>query len=685
MAKSKPGDKSIETYREKRDFSRTPEPPPEDATLAPETAEFVVHRHEARRLHYDLRLEMEGVLKSWAVPKGFSYDPTVKKLAVRTEDHPLKYTEFHGVIPKGEYGGGTMTIWDRGRYELVKAEDGPKAVDAGKLEFRLRGAKLRGEWHLVKTRSEKQEWILFKARDRYARDDSAKAPFFDLTAAKTIPLRERYEVMVHLEETKPFSDPEWLFEVEFAGKRAAIRIANEEASLVGVDGASVPEILEDAGSLRCENAYLDGVLVANDESQRPSRGVLERRLSGKSDASVVFYAFDLLYYEEWDLTPLPLIDRKQILATVVPELPHVLFVDHVQARGEEFYGITAAAGLPAVIAKLGSSPYTPGPSSDWLRIPIEETTESTGDLVSALRKKPRERKIKLSNLDKVLWPDDGYTKGDLIRYYEQVADALLPYLYERPCHMLRYPDGIRGKAFYQKDAPDHIPDWVETEAIASESKGEAIRYIICNHRDTLVLMANLASIDIHPWFSRRSTPDHPDWAVFDLDPDGSPFPDVVKIARTLGKVLRGIGLRPYVKTSGATGIHVYVPVKAGYTYEHTRQFCQAVAIHVAAEHKDIATVERVVSRRRGKVYIDFLQNRKGQTVVPPYVVRPRPKAPVSAPLDWDELELDLEPTAFNIETMPPRLAKLGDLFQGTLRDRQDLLPAIEAFQKNYLG
>ena len=682
---AKPADKSIDTYRKKRDFARTPEPSPE-APVEGHVAAFVVHRHEARRLHYDLRLEMGGVLKSWAVPRGFSYDPSVKKLAVRTEDHPLAYFDFQGVIPKGEYGGGTMTIWDRGRFELLKTDDGPKAVEAGKLEIRLEGAKLRGEWHLVRTRSEKREWILFKARDRYARDESEKPPFFDLSRGDPEPLPERIDPMTFGEQTKSFSDPDWLFEVELAGIRTALRIEGGEPSLLGIDPARIPEILEDARSLHCENGYLDGVLVATDGNQRPSRETLEQHLAGASEETVVFYAFDLLYTEEWDVRALPLLERKEMLGTLLPSLQHVLFVDHVPGRGEDFCDVTQAAGLRAVLAKRAASPYRSGPSHDWRRIPLaHDESAAKEDLAEALRsRQPRGRKIQFSNLDKVFWPEDGTTKGDLIRYYEAVADALLPYLHERPCHMLRYPDGIHGKAFYQKDAPAHIPDWVETEAIRSESKGEAIRYIICNDRDTLLVMANLASIDIHPWFSRRHTPDNPDWAVFDLDPDGSPFADVVKIARTLGKVLRGIGLRPYLKTSGATGIHIYVPVKPGYTYDQTRQFCEAIAIHLVKEHKDIATVERVVSRRRGKVYIDYLQNRKGQTVVPPYVVRPRPKAPVSTPLDWDELDLTLDPTAFNIRTVPPRLAKLGDLFQGTLRDPQDLLPAIEGFQRNYL-
>jgi bifunctional non-homologous end joining protein LigD len=689
---AKSSSKSIDAYRKKRDFERTPEPPPDsspDSAKVRGTRAFVVHRHEARRLHYDLRLEMEGVLKSWAVPRGFSYDPKEKHLAVRTEDHPLMYETFSGVIPKGEYGGGTMTIWDRGRYEIVKGADGPKAVSDGKLEILLRGRKLRGEWHLVKTRSEKDEWILFKARDRYARDETEKPPFFDLDRAVEGPLPESGEPMRAGAERAPFSDPAWIFEVEFEGRRVGLRKEGDRVRLLGAGGEDlsgrVPAIAEQAGNLRAENAFLDGVLVAMDGSERPSRKKLEAALAGSADGPVVFYAFDQLYYEEWDLRPLPLLDRKEILAAALPKLPNLLFVDHVQGRGEELHSVTGAAGLPAVIGKLASSPYVSGPSADWCRIPAEaETAARSQALPDALRARRAgsARKIQLSNLDKVFWPREGYTKGDLLRYYDQIAETLLPYLHERPVHMLRYPDGIEGKSFYQKDAPDHTPDWVVTERI--ESDGEAIRYIVCNDRDTLIWMVNLASIDLHPWLSRRTSRDMPDWVVFDLDAKQSNFPDVVKIARAVGKVLRGIGLRPYLKTSGATGLHVFVPVKAGYTYDHTRQFCEAVATHVASEHRDIATVERVVSRRRSRVYVDFGQNRRGQTVVPAYVVRPRPGAPVSTPLDWDELDGDLDPLRFNLTTMPARLAKYGDLFQGTLRDPQDLLPAIEAFQKNYV-
>lgn len=634
---------------------------------------------------------MAGVLKSWAIPRGFCYDPTVKRLAVRTEDHPLMYETFEGVIPKGEYGGGTMTIWDQGRYQLLKADDGPAAVDSGKLELVLRGRKLRGEWHLVKTRSENDDWILFKARDRYARDESEKAPFFDLSRALPAPLPERIAPMVAGGERPPFSSPEWLFEVEFEGRRAGLRKKDDEVRLVAVDGTDLrgvlPEVAEDGARLRAENVWLDGVVVSVDASQRPSIRNLEARLSGHSSEVVVFYAFDLLYYEEWDVCPLPLIERKELLSTVLPRLTHVLYVDHVQGRGEELHGVISAAGLPALIAKQASSPYLSGASPHWCRIPADAAVPAVAgeqDLVEAIRSRrpPANRRIQLSNLEKVFWPKEGFTKGDLIRYYDQIAETLLPYLHERPVHMLRYPDGIEGKSFYQKDAPDHTPDWIVTESI--DSDGEAIRYIVCNDRDTLIFMANLASIDLHPWLSRRKSRDTPDWVVFDLDAKEAPFTDVVKVARSIGKILRGIGLRPYLKTSGATGLHIYVPVKPVYTYQQTRDFCEGVSTLVATEHRAIATVERVVSRRRGRVYVDFGQNRRGQTVVPPYVVRPRPGAPVSTPLDWDELDLDLDPVRFDIRTTPGRLARIGDRFQGTLRDKQDLLPAIEAFQKNYL-
>jgi bifunctional non-homologous end joining protein LigD len=333
-----------------------------------------------------------------------------------------------------------------------------------------------------------------------------------------------------------------------------------------------------------------------------------------------------------------------------------------------------------------------GASPDWREIPLDDDAEvQTTELLATIdafagapAAAPPRRRVKYSNLEKVFWPREGYTKGDLIDYYDRVADVILPYLRERPMHMNRFPDGIHGKNFYQKDAPDHTPEWIETELIESDTRGESIRYIVCNDRETLLYLANLGSIDLHPWFSRRGSLDSPDWAVLDLDPDGSPFPQVVKVARALGKLLRGIGLRPQLKTSGATGLHIYIPLRPGYTYDHARIFCEGVATLVASEYRDIATVDRVVGRRAGRVYIDFLQNRRGQTVVPAYAARPVEGAMVSTPLDWDELDSTLDPARFHIKSVPQRLAERGgDLFRPTLTDQQDLLAAIEAFQRLY--
>jgi bifunctional non-homologous end joining protein LigD len=492
--------------------------------------------------------------------------------------------------------------------------------------------------------------------------------------------------------TAPFSNPEWIFEMKFLGQRAFATKQGESVCLKSPSGEELTPhfnaIVGELGEIRAEKALLDGVLVALDDTQRPSVEKLKDQLEEGGSEDAYFYVFDILYYEEWDLRELPLAERKIILASVLPRLHHVLFVDHVQGRGEDLLEMTSAAGLPAVVAKEASSTYVSGRSSNWREIASRPAENPPGsNVLEALSQvgpqRPR-RKVKFTNLDKIFWPAEGTTKGDLIAYYEQVADVLLPYLHDRPVHMLRYPDGIEGKLFYQKDAPEHIPDWIETEAIASESRTEPIRYIVCNDTATLLYLINLGTIDLHPWLSRRTSRETPDWAVIDLDPKEAPFSNVVKIARSVGKLLRGIGLTPYLKTSGKTGLHIYIPLLPKYTYENARLFCEMVARFVAKDHKDIATVERVVSQRGKRVYIDYLQNHQGQTLVPPYVVRPVPGAWVSAPLDWDELDSELHPSQFTMKTMPARIARAGDLFRGTLRDRQDLLPAIEALQNNYL-
>ncbi|MHC4860925.1 MAG: non-homologous end-joining DNA ligase, partial [Planctomycetota bacterium] len=609
-------------------------------------------------------------------------------LAVRTEDHPLEYESFEGVIPKGEYGAGTMTIWDRGRYTLLEEVAKPGKQ---KLVVRLHGRRLRGEWHLVETSRGERDWLAFKGRDVYARTPEERPfPFdVDLASARGSGPSRRPSAMRPSARTEPFSDPGWIFELEFEGVRALARKEGDDLRLL-VPGTSrrlegdAESVIEALRGLHAESAILDGVLVATDEDERPSREALERRLAGEGDAPLDYYAFDLIHYDEWQLRGLPLLDRKRLLASLVPPSPRVLFVDHVLGEGERLAATVAKAGLPGVIAKESASRYRGGESKAWRRIEAPGASSRDREKLSrALATTPSEGagRVRYTNRDKVFWPERGFTKGDMLDYYERVAEHLLPYLHERPIHMQRFPDGIEGKSFYHKNAPDHVPDWVETEPIGTGSK--TINYIVCNDRETLLLLANLGSVDLHPWMSRRGSLDSPDWLVLDLDPKSAPFSDVVRVARALGKLLRGIGLRPVLKTSGATGLHVTVPLVSGYTYDQSRMFAEMVALAVVRDHPDLCTVERSVARRRGKVYVDYLQNRRGQTIVPPYVPRPVPAGSVSMPLDWDELAGDLDPARFDLESAPLRLAEVGDLFRPVLTDGQDLGPAIQAFQEHY--
>lgn len=673
----------LDEYRKKRDFAITPEPAP--ATPSPRRGTtFVVHRHEAQNLHYDLRLEHGGVLCSWAVPRGFSYDPAEKRLAVRTEDHPMEYEHFSGRIPKGQYGAGTMTIWDRGTFTLVKARDWEDAIERGELKVQLAGRRLRGEWHLVKTQQGKNTWLLFKSRDLYAGAPRDSALGVDLDAAPEIALPADIEAMRFATDHPPFDDANWVFEMEFAGRRCFAEKLRDRVTLRGVT-AVPPTVQAGLSALRCERATLDGVLVALDDRGRPDPRALERALAGGGDG-VSFYAFDLLAWEDFDLRPLPLFDRKAALRTLVPLHAGVLYVDHVAGNGAALLQAIADAGLPAAIGKRGASRYTSGPSPDWRRVPAgAHATPTPAGAEAAASSPPRTAmRTKPTNLGKAYWPAEGYTKGDLLTYYQAIAPVLLPHLRARPVHLNRFPDGIDGKSFYQREAKEGTPDWLRTVVI--DHDGTPVPHHVIDDVESLLYAINLGSIDLHPWLSRVGSLDSPDFAVLDLDPKSAPFAHVVRIARAAGKLLRGIGLRPLLKTSGKFGMHVFVPLQPGYSYDHSRMFCEAVARVLVRDLAEIATIERSPDRRDGKVYLDFLQNRRSQTIVPPYSARPVRGASVSAPLAWDELEMaDLSPRNFTIANMPARVRELGDLFRPALEDAQDLMPAIGALEDALRG
>jgi bifunctional non-homologous end joining protein LigD len=665
----------IDEYRRKRDFEKTPEPQP--TTGRAEGNRFVVHRHEARSLHYDLRIEAGGVLACWAVPKGFSYLPADKRLAVRTEDHPLEYESFEGSIPKGQYGAGTMRIWDAGTYEVRKAPGIAQALEKGELKLELRGRRLRGEWHLVRTRQEQgKNWLLFKARDRYAGSGSDLFAGADMSRAARKPLPRRVARMEAEPGEKPFDDPDWLFEPAFPGRRVLARVEDARVSLeAGSEDLAgrLPAIAGALAAVRARTALFDGVVVALDAENRPSEEALARELE-QGGAGAVLYLFDLLYAEDWDLRGLPLRERQVALRGLLPESGRLLLVEPVAERGRVLAGAAARSGLPAVIAKRAAGPYRGGASKDWLRIPVTAARAVRPLRVSRARSAPA---MVVTHPRKVYWPEQGHTKGDLVGYYDQLAEFLLPHLRDRPLHLYRWPDGVRGKSFYQKQLPEELLAQLETVNVARDGE-EPVLYAMCNDRRALLTLINTGSIDLHPWFSRKSSLDSPDWAVLDLDPKQAPLASVIKIARAAGRLLRGLGLEPYLKTSGSTGLHVCLPLKPGYSFEQSRMFCEAVARLLVRDHPQLATVQRAVGRREGRVYIDFLQNRREQTIVPPYVVRPVEAASVSMPLEWDELEGRFRIEDFNLSTAPRRLERTGDLFRTALSRPQNLAPAIEA-------
>ncbi|MCL6450111.1 MAG: non-homologous end-joining DNA ligase [Acetobacteraceae bacterium] len=276
------------------------------------------------------------------------------------------------------------------------------------------------------------------------------------------------------------------------------------------------------------------------------------------------------------------------------------------------------------------------------------------------------RRLLVRNLDKVLWPEDGYTKADLISYYLQVAPVMLPHLRDRPLVLTRYPDGIHGAHFYQKDLPDGTPDWVASVPFLSPSTGRVVRYCLCPDAATLAWLGSQACLEIHPWLSRTSSPSEPDFAVLDIDPaPPAGFAEARRLALALGGLLERLKLSSALKTSGATGLHIYVPLLPGHTYPGVREFVRRVAVLLYRTFPRMVTLERTVRRRAGRVYLDYLQNVRGKTLVAPYGVRPLPGAPVSTPITWQEL-IRVDPAGFTLSTVPARVRAVGDLFAPAL-------------------
>jgi len=833
----------LSAYRAKRSLERTPEPGARAAVPAAKPGGlFIVHLHAATRLHWDLRLEMDGVLQSWAVPKGPSANPADKRLAVHVEDHPIEYGDFEGIIPEGNYGAGEVIVWDRGVW--VPLEDPVEGLKKGKLLFELKGYKLKGKWTLVKLKKGEKEWLLIKERDGYVSTDGAYSDesvlsgmtVDELRAAKdrAAPLKRELtklgaperavrvadtELMLAETREEPFSKAGWLFELKLDGYRVRAAREDGEAKLVSRKGhdltAAFPEIARAIAALPYDGLILDGELVVADDAGRPSFARLQNRAKlsrlpeikrAAVETPATYYVFDLLAFEGYDVRPLPLLKRKTILAKLLPRAGALRYSDHFEKEGEQLYEQVVKLGLEGVMAKKADAPYRGGRSANWLKIRADRTDDfvvvgfsrpkgsrggfgalhlagyEDGKLVYAGRagsgftaqqlsevgaqldtlvrptppcegpipkgedhvwveprlvvevrykewtpdgllrqpvflrmrddKEPKDcvirgsgkgeegrgdaepdpptllaspfplpREVKFSNLDKIFWPEQKYTKGDLIEYYRAISPWLLPYLKDRPVVLTRYPDGIAGKSFFQKDAPAFIPDWMRTERMWSEDTKRDIDYFVCDDVESLLYLANMGTIPLHVWGSRVASLEQPDWCILDLDPKEAPFKDVVTVARAARELCEEIELPCFVKTSGSSGLHVLLPLGRQCTYEQARTLGGLLARVIAGELPEIATITRQVGKRGGRVYLDWVQNGHGRLLVAPFSVRPLPGAPVSMPLKWSEVTPKLDFRAFTIANAPARMKKLKeDPLRPVLDIKPDLLDALERLQ-----
>ena len=778
----------LEAYRGKRDPRKTPEPFGGSAGGGPPV--FVVQRHQARSLHYDFRLERDGALASWAVPKGVPLEVGQKALAVHVEDHPLDYGSFEGEIPKGSYGAGTVEIWDRGTYDLIEEK-----ADGG-LTVRLRGTRFEGVWTLVPAHLDGKEvnWLLIRSRD-----DKVAAKAEPRPAVPQPPELEpaaRYRPMLAtLSESLP-SGPGWAYEVKFDGYRALAYLRGGVCTLRSRTDNDFTQrfasvALAIAKAVGAHDAVIDGEVCVLDESGRPSFSAMQQ-----GSGLTVFYAFDVLEADGERLVGLPLEARRERLARILPRPTRIVLVSEQFADGQALFDAVTAQGLEGVVAKQLASRYAEGRRTrDWLKLKVTGSQEfviagytrgsgarasTFGALVLAVNeegelryagnvgtgfddrelhrllglmkplvrgeppfrevpKMPRvrrgdvvwiepklvaevafsewthdghvrqpayrglredkappevrherppadvirvgRRELRLSNLDKLFWPDEGITKGDLLEYYRSVAPVLVPHLRGRPFTMRRYPDGAFGKAFFQKDAPSHMPDWIETfkTVVTPRSGGEReVALPVVEDELGLLWMVNMGCIDMNPWYSRVDKPDRPDFVLFDLDPTPEvPYAQTVEVALILKGLLDGIGLASFPKTSGGKGFHVLVPLDRRSGFDDTRSFAEHVAGVIAAGYPKLATTAWSKAKRKG-VLIDANQNGMGKTIASVYSVRPHPGAPVSTPLRWDEVTPELDPAAFTMGAVLDRVARHGDLFAGVLTTRQSLGKAIRA-------
>ena len=836
---------SLNRYNEKRNFSDTSEPKGVVGKSDNELI-FVIQKHAASHLHYDFRLEMEGALKSWAVPKGPSLDSKVKRLAVMVEDHPYSYKDFEGTIPAGNYGAGNVIVWDNGTYMPTDKYKGSAEfklladLNKGRLSFIMKGKKLKGEFSLIRLKGKQENaWLLIKKEDKYATTDDilkknksiiSKLTLEDLekkSAAVTNAEKKKpttkiakpthtvralfVKPMLASSIKKPFDDSNWVFENKYDGYRALAVINADNVELFSRNQLSFTtnfKPIAEALKKIAHTTILDGEVVVENSSGHSDFQLLQNYIkTGKG--TLKYYVFDILSLDGNDITNLPLLQRKELLRLLLKKekLTNIMYSEHVKEKGIEYFELAEKNQTEGIIAKKAASPYRFGQRSDeWLKIKISQqeeaiiigitrqknsrsyfgalllgqyegkelkfigkcgsgfTQETLKEIYSKLKpyfsdssplfekipirdsiqwvkpkfiaqvkftewtndnhlrhpvflglrkdkfpnevtfasktkimnevpsKQKEEREndydlkvgktiLHLTNQNKVYFPDDGITKGDIVNYYNDVADLILPYLKDRPQSMNRFPNGIKGPSFYHKDVDvDKIPSWLKTSAQYSESNAATIDYLICNDKATLLYMANLGCIDINPWNSTLKNIENPTWMVIDIDPEKDDLIKVVETALTVKKVMDGLDTACYCKTSGATGLHVYVPLGGKYNYDTVKLFAELIANEIHARLPETTSIERSINKRNHKIYIDFLQNRTGQTLAAPYSVRPKPGATVSTPLDWDEVNDSLSPSLYTIKNVIERFRAKGDLWKPVMGKGANIKSLLKSFK-----
>ena len=816
---------SLREYEQKRDLSATPEPAGDGERARGDALRFVVQEHSATRLHWDLRLEHDGVLASWAIPNGIPPDPDENRKAVRTEDHPLEYLDFHGEIPKGNYGAGTMTIWDRGTYECHKWEN-------GKVVVSFSGERLSGRYALFRAGKDEKDWMIHRM-------DPPADPGREPMPENVVPMLAKLAKL-------PASDDGWAYEIKWDGIRAIAylqpgRLHLESRNLNDLT-PQYPELRALTRDLGAHEAVLDGEIVAFDDEGRPSFERLQQRMHQTSDSVIrrraktypaTYVIFDLLYLDGHSLMEEPYTGRRRLLDALELGGSHWQVPAYAEGGGKALLAASAEKGLEGLVAKRLDSTYEPGKRpGTWLKVkntarqelviggwlpgegrrsnrlgallvgfyepgedgePVlrfggrvgtgftEKTLAEVLDRLTPLERRrspfargakppkgavfvepqlvaeiefsewtkermlrhpsfkglredkdPREvvfepaaeaaasaaqvtadsehtspaaepsvvaaarplqggraelevegRTLRLSNVDKVLYPKAGFTKGDLIDFYARIAPVLLPHLRGRPLTLKRYPDGVESEHFYEKRCPSHRPDWVQTAAVWSDRHKKEIDYCLAGDVPTLVWLANLADIELHTSLSLAADMQRPTMMVFDLDP-GEPadIVDCCQVGLWIRGMLEQLGLTVYAKTSGSKGLQLYVPLNSDVDYDRTKSFSRQVAETLERQLPDRVVSRMTKALRPGKVLVDWSQNDDSKTTVCVYSLRAKERPTVSTPVGWDEVERalaeeDPDLLAFDSTAVLERVEERGDLFAPVLGERQEL-PELRA-------